>query len=42
VYFRKGDRDRALDSFQKARAITLGDTLKIQTHFKKLFPTEMM
>jgi tetratricopeptide (TPR) repeat protein len=42
VYFRKGDRDRALDSFQKARAVTLGDTLKIQTHFKKLFSTEMM
>jgi tetratricopeptide (TPR) repeat protein len=42
VYFRKGDRDRAFESLQKARAVSLGDAPKIQTHFKKLFPAEIM
>lgn len=42
VYFRKGDRDGALASFKKAGAASLGDTPKIQTRFKELFPTEVM
>ena len=45
IYFRRGDRDHALDSLRKAKAAALdqsGYAQMIQVHFERLFPNDTL